>query len=64
MNWNELLAAALTLVFRYLLGWLFTLINFPVDEAFLNALVTAIVVYLLALFGVNVARAAKLRGIK
>lgn len=63
MNWKDLLQAALVLVVRFVLGWFFALVNFAVDEAFLNAMTAAIVVWLLSQFGVEAARAAKLRGI-
>ena len=56
MTWQELLQAALVLVVRYLVVWFFSLIGFNLDPALLDTLVAAIVVYLLALFGIEVVR--------
>jgi len=53
MDWKTLLQAALTLVVGFGLKWFFALIGFEVDEATLNALVGAIVAFLLGLFFVN-----------
>lgn len=63
MNWKDLLQAALVLVVSYGLKWLLALIGVTIDEALFNTIVAAIVAYLLALFGVEVARARKVPGI-
>ena len=49
----ELVKGALVLVIGFVLKWFFALINFPIDEAVFNALLGAIVAYLLALFGLE-----------
>jgi len=64
MNWKELLQAALSLVVAFALRWLLVAIGVELDEGVFIALVAGIVVWLLGLFGVEVARAAKVRGIK
>lgn len=64
MNWNELLQAALTLVVAFALRWFLGVIGIVLDEELFVAIVAAIVAWLLGLFGVNVARAAKVRGIR
>ena len=64
MNWNELLQSALTLVVAFAFRWLLSAIGYELDEGIFAALVGALVVWLLSLFGVEVARAAKVRGIK
>ena len=50
---NELIKGALVLVVGFALKWIFALVNFPIDEATYNALLGAIVAYLLALFGLE-----------
>lgn len=64
MNWTELLKAALVLVVSFALRWLLSQIGVQIDEALFNTFVAAIVAYLLALFGVDTARALNLRGIR
>jgi len=64
MNWNSLLQAALTLVVAFFLRWFFAAIAIELDEGLFAAIVAAIVAWLLGLFGVEVARAAGVRGIK
>ena len=64
MNWNELLQAALTLVVAFALRWFLGVIGVVLDEELFVAIVAAIVAWLLGLFGVNLARAAKVRGIR
>ena len=56
MNLNELIAAALVLVVRFGLVWFFGLIGLELDEAILNAIVGAIVSWLLAQFGLALLR--------
>ena len=56
MDWSTLLAAALTLVVRFVVIWFFNLIGWALDEMALNSLVAAIVAYLIGLFGVQVVR--------
>lgn len=63
MNWKELLQAALTLVVAFALRWFLSLIGVSIDDTLFATLVSAIVVWLLSLFGVEVARALKVRGI-
>ena len=48
---SELVKGALVLVIGFALKWFFALVGFVVDEAVFNALLGAIVTYLLALFG-------------
>lgn len=63
MNWTELLRAALFLVVAFGLDWFFKLIGFQIgDEQFMQ-LVELVVAWLLSLFGVDVARFFKVRGI-
>jgi hypothetical protein len=64
MNWTELLQAALTLVVAFAFRWLLSVIGVELDEGIFAAIVGGIVVWLLGLFGVEVARAAKVRGIR
>lgn len=64
MSWNELLAAALTLVIGFLLQWALKAIKVEIDPALFNTIVGAIVAYLLALFGVNAFKAAGVRGLR
>ena len=64
MNWNELLQSALVLVVAFGLKWFLGLIGIEIDEAQFGSFVAAIVAWLLSLFGLNVARAAKVRGIR
>ena len=54
---NELLKAALVLVISFALKYGLGAIGVSIDEALFNTLVSAIVAYVLALFGVEVARA-------
>jgi len=55
MDLKELVAAALVLVVRFGLVWFFGLIGLELDEAILNSIVAAIVAWLLALFGLELA---------
>lgn len=64
MSFNELLKAVLTPLVAFALRWLFALIGVSLDETVFLAIVTAIVAYLLGLFGVEIARAAGVRGIR
>lgn len=64
MSFNELLAAVLTVVVGYLLKLGLAAVGVEIDAALFNTLVSAIVVYLLALFGVNAAKAAGVRGLR
>lgn len=64
MSWNELLAAALTLVVGFLLQLAFKALKVEIDPALFNTIVAAIVAYFLALFGVEAARAAGVKGLK
>jgi hypothetical protein len=64
MNWSELLQSALTLVVAFAVRWFLGVIGVQIDDALFASLVGAIVVWLLALFGVQVARAAGVRGLK
>lgn len=64
MNWNELLQAALTLVVAFFLRWFFAAIGIELEEGLFAAIVGAIVAWLLGLFGVGLARAAGVRGIR
>ena len=64
MNWKDLLQAALSLVVAFALNWLLAQIGVQLDEEVFVALVAGIVVWLLGLFGVEVARARGLRGIR
>ena len=57
MNWQELVASALTIGVAFAVRWFFSLIGFELDDALFNALVGAIVVYLLHLFGIEILRA-------
>jgi uncharacterized protein YacL len=54
---NELLKSALVLVISFLLRAALTALGVEIDVALFNTLVAAIVAYVLALFGVEVARA-------
>lgn len=63
MNWKELLQAALVLVVAFALRWFLGAIGVAIDEELFVTIVGAIVAWLLSLFGVEVARAAKVRGI-
>jgi hypothetical protein len=61
MDYKKLLEAVLTPLIAFFLKWLLSLINFPIDEATLNALTAAIVAFLLAqVFSAPVARALRL----
>lgn len=54
---NELLKAALVLVISFVLKWFLALIGVEIDPELFNTLVAAIVAYVLALLGVEVAKA-------
>ena len=64
MNWTELLKAALVLVVSFGLRMLLQAVGVEIDDALFNTLVTAIVVWILAQFGIDAARALRVRGIK
>jgi uncharacterized protein YacL len=54
---NELLKAALVLVVSFLLRAILTALGVDIDPELFNTIVAAIVAYVLAAFGVEVARA-------
>jgi uncharacterized protein YacL len=54
---NELLKAALVLVISFLLRAVLTALGVDIDPELFNTIVAAIVAYVLAAFGVEVARA-------
>jgi uncharacterized protein YacL len=54
---NELLKSALVLVISFLLRAVLTALGVEIDVTLFNTLVAAIVAYVLAAFGVEVARA-------
>jgi uncharacterized protein YacL len=54
---NELLKAALVLVVSFLLRAVLTALGVDIDPELFNTIVAAIVAYVLATFGVEVARA-------
>jgi uncharacterized protein YacL len=54
---NELLKAALVLVVSFLLRAVLTALGVDIDPELFNTIVAAIVAYVLAAFGVEVARA-------
>jgi uncharacterized protein YacL len=54
---NELLKAALVLVVSFAIRWFLTLIGVEIDPELFNTLVAAIVTYLLALLGLEAAKA-------
>jgi uncharacterized protein YacL len=54
---NELLKSALVLVIGFVLKWFLALIGVEIDPELFNTLVAAIVTYLLALLGLEAARA-------
>ena len=56
MNWSSLLQAVLTLVITALLKMGLAALGVEIDEALLNTIVGAIVVWLLGLFTVDVAK--------
>ena len=64
MDWTELLEGVLVIAFRFLIVWFFQLINFDVDPAFVDALVAAIVAWLLAQFVRRQFARAGVRGIR
>ena len=63
MSWNNLLQSILVLLFAFGLKWALALIGIVLDEVQFNTIVAAAVAWLLAQFGVEVAR-GKVRGIK
>jgi uncharacterized protein YacL len=54
---NELLKAALVLVVSFAIRWFLALIGVEIDPELFNTLVAAIVTYLLALLGLEAAKA-------
>lgn len=56
---TELLKSVLILVVAFLLRFVLTAIGVEIDEMTFNTIVAAIVVYVLALFGVEAARKAR-----
>ena len=56
MTWQSLLQSALTLVVAFGVRWFFALIGVEIDDTLFATLVAGIVVWLLQLFGVEVAR--------
>jgi uncharacterized protein YacL len=54
---NELLKSALVLVIGFVLKWFLALIGVEIDPELFNTLVAAIVTYLLALLGLEAAKA-------
>ena len=64
MNWKELLQAALVLVVAFALRALLSAIGVSLDDEVFIAIVGGIVAWLLSLFGVEVARSLKVRGIR
>jgi len=64
MTWNNLLQMVLTVLVGAGLRWLLVQIGVEIDEELFNTIVAGIVVWLIALVGVDIARARGVRGIK
>jgi DMSO/TMAO reductase YedYZ heme-binding membrane subunit len=64
MNWKDLLQTALVLVVAFVFHLYLGAIGVTLDPTLFNTIVAATVVWLLSKFGVEVARARGVRGIK
>lgn len=55
---DELVKSALVLLVSFAVKWLFTLLGLEIDPATFNAIVAAVVAYLLGLLGYEAVRSA------
>ena len=64
MNWKDLLQTVLVLVVAFVFHLYLGAIGVVLDPTLFNTIVAATVVWLLAQFGVEAAKALKVRGIR